>query len=95
VYDKVWKQWIHPSAVVMLTPEGKVARYFSELDYSPRDLRYGLIESSASRIGSPVDYLRFKLRRALLERQIHLCGREADARCRSVDDIGPAVGLSA
>ncbi len=56
VYDKVWKQWIHPSAVVMLTPEGKVARYFLKLDYSPRDLRYGLIESSASRIGSPVDY---------------------------------------
>ncbi|HEX8236446.1 MAG TPA: SCO family protein [Abditibacteriaceae bacterium] len=56
VYDKVWKQWIHPSAVVMLTPDGKVGRYFLKLDYSPRDLRYGLIESSASRIGSPVDY---------------------------------------
>jgi protein SCO1/2 len=56
VYDKVWKQWVHPSAVVMLTPDGKVGRYFLKLDYSPRDLRYGLIESSASRIGSPVDY---------------------------------------
>ena len=39
----------------MLTPQGKVTRYFYGFDFSPRDLRLGLIEAAANRIGTPID----------------------------------------
>ncbi len=41
--------------VVLLTPQGKISRYFYDLAYAPRDLRLGLVEASANRLGSPVD----------------------------------------
>ena len=48
-------QYAHASAIMILTPEGKVARYFYGIDYPQRDLRLGLVEASEGRIGSPVD----------------------------------------
>jgi len=41
----------------VLTPEGKLARYFYGIEYRPRDVRLGLVEASQSRIGTPVDTL--------------------------------------
>jgi hypothetical protein len=38
-----------------VTPEGKLAQYYMGVEYSPKDLRLGLAEASANRIGSPVD----------------------------------------
>ncbi len=40
---------------MVLTPAGKIARYFYGIEFSPRDLRFGLIEAADGRIGSPVD----------------------------------------
>jgi protein SCO1/2 len=56
-YDEQTKQFAHASGIIVLTPEGKIARYFYGIDYAPRDLRFGLIEASANKIGSPVDKL--------------------------------------
>ena len=56
-YDDATKQFAHASAVMLTTPEGKLSRYFYGIEYAPRDLRLGLIESSANKIGSPVDQL--------------------------------------
>ena len=56
-WDEATKQFAHGSAIMVTTPAGKLSRYFYGIDYSARDLRLGLIESSASRIGSPVDQL--------------------------------------
>ena len=56
-YDSDTDQYIHASGIVMATPEGKLARYFYGIDYPPKDLRLGLVESSAGQIGSPVDQL--------------------------------------
>jgi protein SCO1/2 len=42
---------------MVATPEGKLARYFYGIDYPPKDLRLGLVEASANKIGSPVDTL--------------------------------------
>jgi protein SCO1 len=56
-YDEATKQFAHASAIMVTTPQGKLSRYFYGIDYSARDLRLGLIESSASKIGSPVDQL--------------------------------------
>jgi protein SCO1/2 len=54
-YDPPSNQFAHASGIVMATPGGRLARYFYGIDYSPRDLRLGLVESSAGRIGSPAD----------------------------------------
>jgi protein SCO1/2 len=42
---------------MILTPEGKLARYFYGIDYRPRDMRLGLVEASQNKIGTPVDAL--------------------------------------
>jgi cytochrome c oxidase subunit 2 len=54
-YDSMLNQYAHASGVVILTPKGRVARYFYGVEYAPRDLRFGLIEAAEERIGTPVD----------------------------------------
>jgi protein SCO1/2 len=54
-YDPISKQFAHASAIMVLTPEGKIARYFFGIEYKPRDFRLGLVEASANKIGSPAD----------------------------------------
>ncbi len=48
-------QFAHASSIEIVTPEGKLAQYYMGVEYSPKDLRLGLAEASAHRIGSPVD----------------------------------------
>jgi len=55
VYDPTTNQYAHASGIIVLTPQGKIARYFYGIEYAPRDLRFGLVEASANTIGSPVD----------------------------------------
>jgi protein SCO1 len=54
-YDPVSKQFVHASAIMILTPEGKIARYFYGIEYKPRDFRLGLVEASANKIGTTAD----------------------------------------
>jgi len=56
-YDPKNDQFAHASGIVVLTPTGKVSRYFYDVNFSPRDLRLGLVEASAGRIGSAVDQI--------------------------------------
>jgi len=56
-FDSETERFGHPAGIVLLTSEGKVSRYFYGIEFSPRDLRLGLIEASADRIGSPIDQL--------------------------------------
>lgn len=56
-YDPRSDQFAHASGIMVLTPEGKLARYFYGIPDSPRDLRLGLVEASAGKIGSPVDQI--------------------------------------
>ena len=56
-YDEDTDQYIHASGIMVLTPEGKLARYFYGIDYAPRDLRWGLVEAADGAIGNPVDQL--------------------------------------
>ena len=48
-------QFAHVSAVEIVTPEGRIAQYYLGVEFSPQDLRLGLIEASNHRIGTPVD----------------------------------------
>ena len=42
---------------MVLTPDGRLSRYFYGVEYPPRDLRLGLVEASQHRIGNPVDQI--------------------------------------
>jgi protein SCO1 len=55
VWDKKTEQFIHPSGIMILTPGGKISRYFFAMPFKPRDLRFGLIEASENKIGSRTD----------------------------------------
>ena len=57
VWDEQTQQFAHPSGVIVLTPDGRLARYLFGIEYSPRDLRLGLVEASSGKVGSPVDAL--------------------------------------
>ena len=54
-WDEQTGQFAHASGIMVLTPTGKLSRYFYDVKYSPRDLRLGLVEASEGRVGSPVD----------------------------------------
>lgn len=56
-YDAQQDQYAHASGIVVLTPQGKIARYFYGIEYAPRDLRLGLIEAAANKIGSLADQI--------------------------------------
>jgi protein SCO1/2 len=57
VWDEETKQFAHPSGVIVLTPDGRLARYLFGIEYGPRDLRFGIIEASEGRVGNPADAL--------------------------------------
>lgn len=48
-------QFAHASSIQLVTPEGKLAQYYMGVEYSPKDIRIGLVEASGNKIGSPVD----------------------------------------
>ena len=56
-YDAAQDQYAHASGIAVLTPQGKIARYFYGVEYAPRDLRLGLVEAAANKIGSSIDQL--------------------------------------
>jgi len=51
------KQFAHAAAIMVLTPDGRVSRYFFGVEYPPRDLRFGLIDAADRKIGTVVDHL--------------------------------------
>ncbi len=92
-WDQDTKQWAHPAGVIVLTPEGRLARYLFGIEYGPRDLRFALVEASAGKLGSRVDSLllycyhydpmtgRYGL---AIMRAIRLAGALTDSRARHV-----------
>jgi protein SCO1/2 len=56
-YDPKTDQFGHASAIMLLTPDGRLSRYFYGLEYSSKDLRLGLIEASGNKIGTKTDQL--------------------------------------
>lgn len=54
-FDPKSDQFAHASGIALATPAGRLSRYFYGIEYSPDDLRLGLVESSSGRIGSLVD----------------------------------------
>lgn len=57
VYDAPTDNYIHASGIMVLTPEGRIARYFYGIEFSPKDMRLALVEAAQHQIGNPVDQL--------------------------------------
>jgi len=57
VYDPRINQYAHASGIQVVTPEGRLSQYYYGIEYSPKDLRLGLIEASKNHIGTVVDKL--------------------------------------
>ena len=54
-YDERTEQYAHGSAIMVLTPQGLLSKYFYGIDYSPRDVRLALVEAADEKIGSIFD----------------------------------------
>ena len=57
VYNPETDEYAHAGGIMVLTPKGKLSQYFYGIEYSTKDIRFALIESSANKIGSPVDQI--------------------------------------
>lgn len=57
VWDEQTSQFAHGSGLMLLTPEGKLAQYYYGIEYSPKDMRLGIIEASQEKIGTVVDQM--------------------------------------
>jgi protein SCO1/2 len=56
-YDPTIKQFAHPSGLVVLTPDGKISRYFFGVEFPPAELNAALVEAGSEKIGSPIKQL--------------------------------------
>jgi protein SCO1/2 len=54
-WDTETHQFAHAAGIVLLTPEGRISRYFYGVEFPSKDVRLGLVEASGNRIGSVVD----------------------------------------
>jgi protein SCO1 len=54
-YDPDSKQYAHASGIMVLTPDGKISKYFYGVTYPARDLRLGLVDASQEKIGTVAD----------------------------------------
>ncbi len=55
-YDSAIRQYAHAAAILVLTPDGRIDRYFYGVQYPARDFRLGLVEASEGKIGTVTDH---------------------------------------
>jgi protein SCO1 len=56
-FDAKSNLFAHASGVMLLTPDGRISRYFYGVEYPSRDMRLGLVDASAGKIGTPIDHV--------------------------------------
>lgn len=56
-WDEASQQFAHAGGVMVTTPDGKLSRYFYGIDYAPRDLKLGIMESAEGRVGNAAEQL--------------------------------------
>jgi len=56
-FDRKSNLFAHASGVLVLTPDGHISRYFYGVEYPGRDMRLGLVDASAGKIGTPIDHV--------------------------------------
>jgi protein SCO1/2 len=55
-YDSSIRQYAHAAAILVLTPGGRIDRYFYGVIYPARDVRLGLVEASEGKVGTLTDH---------------------------------------
>lgn len=55
--DGKMTQFAHSSVIMVATPDGRLSKYLTGVEYQPRDLRLALLEASNHRIGSSTDLI--------------------------------------
>jgi protein SCO1/2 len=56
-FDEKANLFAHASGILLLTPDGRISRYFYGVEYPSRDVRLGLVDASAGKIGTPIDHV--------------------------------------
>src|SRR5580700_9569536 len=56
-FDQKSNLFAHASGIMLLTPDGRISRYFYGVEYPARDVRLGLVDASAGKIGTPIDHV--------------------------------------
>ena len=56
-WDEKSEQFAHAAGVMIATPEGKLSRYIYGIDYSPKDVKFGIMESAENKVGNPAEQL--------------------------------------
>ena len=56
-FDQATNQFAHAGGIMVVTPEGRLSRYLYGIDYSPKDLKFSLMDSAQNKIGNPVEQL--------------------------------------
>src|SRR5712671_7822290 len=56
-FDEKHNLFAHASGIMLLTPDGRISRYFYGVEYPSRDVRLGLVDASAGKIGTPIDHV--------------------------------------
>lgn len=56
-WDEKSNQFAHAAGVMVVTPDGKLSRYLYGIDYSPKDIKFAVMESAESKVGNPVEQL--------------------------------------
>jgi protein SCO1/2 len=54
-FDTKTNLFAHASGIMLVTPDGRISRYFYGVEYPGRDMRLGLVDASAGKIGTPID----------------------------------------
>jgi protein SCO1 len=55
-FDTKSSLFAHASGIMLLTSDGRISRYFYGVEYPSRDMRLGLVDASAGKIGTPIDH---------------------------------------
>jgi protein SCO1 len=56
-WDEKSQQFAHVGGIMITTPDGRLSRYFYGIDYAPNDIKFGLMDSAAEKIGNPAERL--------------------------------------
>ena len=56
-WDEKSNQFAHAAGVMVVTPDGKMSKYFYGIDYSPKDIKFGIMESAENKVGNPAEQL--------------------------------------
>lgn len=56
-YDRATHEYAHPSGFIVLTPSGKISRYFFGVNFDPKELRSAIIAASNGQRGSVIKEL--------------------------------------